>query len=155
MNEPPITKAIGFTGTQRGMTTAQRQTVELLLRMPDVPHLTRFHHGDCVGADAEAHRIARMVGLYIVVHPPEIAAARAYCAADELWDERPYHVRNRDIVNSCTVLVATPATRQEILRSGTWATIRFARKRGKRIFVIEPSGRITPHIPEGPHAITV
>ena len=42
---------VGFTGTQRGMTETQRSVVHALLAC--LPVVT-FHHGDCIGADAEA-----------------------------------------------------------------------------------------------------
>jgi len=58
---------IGFTGTQRGMTDAQKNTLRKM-----VPNDAELHHGDCVGTDAEAHDIFRFYGLRCVGHPPSI-----------------------------------------------------------------------------------
>lgn len=42
---------------------------------------TELHHGDCVGADADAHRLARehLTTTRIVVHPPDNPVKRASC----------------------------------------------------------------------------
>jgi hypothetical protein len=44
-------------------------------------------------------------------------------------------------------LIATPSTDDEQLRSGTWATVRYARKAKKRIKLIFPNEKI---MEEGP-----
>ena len=56
---------------------------------------------------------------------------------------RPYLSRNKDIVRETDMLIATPAEAEEQRRSGTWSTIRFARKLGKPVFVIWPDGTVT------------
>jgi hypothetical protein len=48
--------------------------------------------------------------------------------------------RNTEIVKACDVLIATPKEQDEVLRSGTWATIRRARKYDKKLAVIFPDG---------------
>jgi hypothetical protein len=130
---------IGFTGTRKGMTTAQRDAVAAVLRTLNA---TVLHHGDCVGADAQANEIARALGLRVVLHPPDDGRHRAFCRADEVRSPRSYLVRNHDIVNDAQVLVATPGQQSEVMRSGTWATIRYARKLGVRTVVIYPSGNM-------------
>ena len=64
-----------FTGTQAGMTLAQRVVFALVLR--DLL-ITELHVGDCIGADEQATRIAQVVGVETVCHPPASAAKRAY-----------------------------------------------------------------------------
>ena len=44
------------------------------------------------------------------------------------------------------MLVACPKGPEEV-RSGTWSTVRFARKRGKRIVIIMPDGTVTEENP--------
>jgi predicted Rossmann fold nucleotide-binding protein DprA/Smf involved in DNA uptake len=46
-------------------------------------------------------------------------------------------------VNETGVLVAMPDGPEE-LRSGTWATVRYARKQGKDGRIIYPDGLVTP-----------
>lgn len=137
--EMPFQK-IGFTGRQDGMTNKQKEVVEWLLRRGP----GEFHHGDCVGADAEAHAIAKKAGLRIVVHPPNDPKKRAFVQDyDEIREEKPYLDRNHDIVNETELLLATPRTPYEITRSGTWATIRYGRNTpGVDVAIVLPDGSI-------------
>ena len=125
--------SIGFTGTEEGMTELQKAKLSNYLSQ----YSGDFHHGDCVGADEEAHHIARKLDYKIVIHPPTNPVKRAFCEGDIL-PRKDYLVRNKDIVYSSDVLVATPKEREEILRSGVWATVRFARKMGKKLVMIYP-----------------
>ena len=43
---------IGFTGTQKGMT--HHQLIKLLDELCSYSNI-ELHHGDCIGADAQAH----------------------------------------------------------------------------------------------------
>lgn len=128
---------IGITGSQRGATRAQLQA--LTRRLVELG-CVELHHGDCIGADAQAHETARALGLRIVIHPPMSDAKRAFCAGDEVRPVRQYLDRNHDIVDASDVIIGLPATRSEAQRSGTWATIRYARKvlPAERVEVITP-----------------
>jgi len=141
---------VGFTGTQRGMERRQHGAVaELLRRRLSPPHMSvkiEAHHGDCVGADEEFHHLVRELSdrlllgdSRIVVHPPEISRKRAFCQGDEERVVKNYLARNYDIVEDTDLLIAAPGT-SEILCSGTWATIRHARKLRKTILRIMPNG---------------
>lgn len=125
---------VGFTGTRRGMTTRQREELNAIL-----PEGCWFHHGDCVGADAQAHEVARQKGCAIVIHPCTLTSQRAFCVgADRILTPKRPLVRNRDIVEAVDWLIAAPATLHEVLRSGTWATIRYARKIEKQVRILKP-----------------
>lgn len=126
---------IGFTGTQKGMTYFQKQQVELLLLGIE----GEFHHGDCIGADAEAHDIAEKY-LKCIIHPPINNDKRAFKKANIILEPKEYLDRNKDIVKACERLIATPEEYQEQLRSGTWSTVRYARKMKKLIAIIFPNG---------------
>lgn len=101
--------------------------------------ITEFHHGDCVGADAEAHDIVRefFPEVWIVGHLPLSNGKRAYKKCDEYRDPLPYLVRDHKIVDETDFLIGSPKADAEILRSGTWATIRYARKKGENHHVLQ------------------
>lgn len=125
---------IGFTGTRQGMSIEQRDTLkaELVRRKP-----AEFHHGDCVGADAEAHAIALALGISVVIHPPLNNARRAFCkGARAVLPPEDYHARNHAIVNACSFLIATPKEMEAKKKGGTWYTIRYAKDRNVAHLVI-------------------
>lgn len=126
---------IGFTGTQDGMTPVQKKAVAeiLALKRPAVGV-----HGDCVGADKDFHDLCVAFGIKVEIHPPDKDVKRAFCKGAEVKPPLPYLVRNHNIVDSADYMIATPKTDYEELRSGTWATIRYARKKNKRIIVLRP-----------------
>lgn len=139
---------IGFTGTQQGMTSDQELMLrnivgELVGEDVDEGAPFEFHHGDCIGADAEAHDSMVMeYGVYcaVVIHPPTDEKKRAHRVGAAERAPKPYLRRNEDIVSECSVLIATPAQDMEITRSGTWSTVRKARKLRKTVYVILPDG---------------
>lgn len=138
---------IGFTGTRKGMTFAQAHLIKKLLE-DHRPHMV--HHGDCVGADWEFHRMAvflrsRHNEPHITVHPPENASLRAFCEdANQYRDPAPYRVRNRAIVNSSDLVLAAPVDPYGGVnrRGGTWSTVRYALKVGKNVVVVHPNGQV-------------
>lgn len=131
---------IGFTGTQSGMNKWQKFRVQEILEQ----HSGEFHHVDCVGADEEAGEIAWNLGYRVVLHPPVIGIKRAYTKLfHECREPKPYLERNHDIVDDTQGLVAAPKELEEILRSGTWATIRYADKRERGICVCRIDDGVT------------
>lgn len=154
---------IGFTGPREGLTDEQRAALQLVLEtsmavhdiytVGETPEAPAFHHGDCVGADAQAHEIARAVGWVIIIHPPENDSQRAFCGlmgeeVELMRKPLPYLERNKQIVEHSKLLIACPGTMEELLRSGTWSTVRYARDRRRqwrnqyRILVIWPNGTV-------------
>lgn len=134
---------IGFTGTQRGMTANQLSVVRF--------HLDRLdgqwaHHGDCIGADAEFHALARRKFYLVHRHPPDNLSKRAFCDFDKDAKEKPYLKRNHDIVDASGILIAAPGEFEEYLRSGTWATIRYARKTNTPVIIAYPDGSMSSTI---------
>jgi hypothetical protein len=136
---------LGFSGSQRGMAEAQEEFFRFALRrLRKLPEgVQEFHHGDAIGADAQADRACRELAIPVVIHPPAITTKRAFCQrpGDLVHPPQPYLERNHAIVDSCELLIACPGEAFEVLRSGTWATIRYARKIGRRRLLIFPDGR--------------
>lgn len=138
---------VGFTGTQQGMSRPQNSTMLEVLRMitgGEDSWTTQYswtaHHGDCIGADRQFHNAARLLGAHIILHPPSDSSKRAFCVADESRNPHPYLIRNHHIVDESAVMIAAPNTTNETLRSGTWATARYASKLQRRIFLVYPDG---------------
>lgn len=128
---------IGFTGTQQGMTPLQLATFKNLI----AGKYGEFHHGDCYGADAEAHDAVDHGGLFtIVVHPPTNEKKRAFKKSPCILRPFPYLMRNQHIVDATEWLIATPKEFDEQMRSGTWSTVRYAVKRGHDVTIILPDG---------------
>lgn len=135
---------IGFTGTQDGTTKEQFTSLcKLMNALTALDKDVVFHNGDCVGADEESAMYAKLLNWKIHLHPPLSNAKRVFLDQFSEWVEVPlnYLERNKNIVKQSQALIATPKSK-ETLRSGTWSTVRYARKLGKRIYIIYPSGEI-------------
>jgi len=134
---------VGFTGSRKGL--SKEQNAKLLKWMAEnVKDVTDFHHGDCIGADSEAHN-ALLFGrqfckdheVFIHIHPPLNQTLSARRNGDIVYPAKGYLERNQDIVNACDLLIAAPAGLEgDCLRSGTWATVRIARKLKKKILIL-------------------
>ena len=92
--------------------------------------ITEFHHGDCTGWDYDTFSvIADIGGIKTIAHPPNINKYRSFSISDVVLTRKPYLDRNKDIVSSVDFLIAAPSGPEE-LRSGTWSTVRYAKKVG-------------------------
>lgn len=128
---------IGFTGTSKGMSPRQKEELTILLSEIS---LTEFHHGDCVGADEEAHNILTNLGKgdLIHIHPPIDQKKRAFCKGS-VRKEKEYLARNKDIVDEgVDLLIVAPKTTVEKLRSGVWSTYRYGLKINRNIRILIP-----------------
>lgn len=130
---------IGFTGTRLGMNDLQKVEVRRILGEYTLGRDTEVHHGDCIGADTDFHNICYEMWFLILIHPSNLST-RAWnrTGVIKFYEPKAPLVRDHDIVDSVDVLIATPAQNYEVLRSGTWATIRYAKKVGRVIHVIMP-----------------
>lgn len=137
------TLSVGFTGTEQEISTIQGAALlKLLTQLRASEHAETFHHGDCIGADEMAHQLATSLGFRTIIHPPTNPKKRAFCIGDEIRPAFDYLVRNCHIVNDSDLLLATPKYEVEELRSGTWSTVRYARKLQRPIYIIMPDGRV-------------
>lgn len=139
----------GITGTRNGMTAAQKQHVHLMLSSGLLAPAPRvFVHGDCIGADQQAAVMAQELGYHTVALPgfnprdPANTGNRAFHLSDEVHPPQAFLVRDRQIVDLADLMLATPAQEQEVMRSGTWATVRYARKVRRKLLLILPSGKV-------------
>lgn len=137
----PKQMVIGFTGTQYGMSHEQ---YNVLLSLIKGLRPTEVHHGMCIGADHQFHEMIRDWDFTCVIngHPPIKKNKYSPDKVNFKYPEKDYLDRNKDIVNASSVLFATPNTEKMVQRSGTWSTVRYAQKLGRRIFVILPSGKV-------------
>lgn len=129
---------IGITGTREGMTEHQFDLVQKYLK-DKYCEGAEFHHGDCVGVDAEAALLAKEIGYKIIAHPgPDHDGLRAYVPADESREPQSHFKRNRTIVDACDHLLVVPLQMERQLRGGTWYTHDYAVKKNKPFSVIYP-----------------
>lgn len=151
---------IAFTGTQLGMTAVQRQAVARTMAnlFAEATDAVRFGHGDCIGADAEFHALAAYLmsknpRVAIEAFPCTVVGKRAYSPGVQLAVIHPPKepmARNKDLAVWAHVLIAAPKDPAgETIRSGTWSTVRRARKAGCRIFIVRRSGTIQEEVSYG------
>lgn len=133
---------IGYTGTRQGMTIEQHAALcKIMLCYHKTEGAFRWHHGCCVGGDEQCHNLAKIFDFKVRGHPPINTALMANLDGFESTaPPEQYIPRNHKIVNETEILIATPHQVQEVQRSGTWATIRFAKKIGRRVVMIRPNG---------------
>ena len=128
---------VGFTGTRHGMTARQRKALMFWI---DQYHATEFHHGDCIGADAEAHDLFAGAGVELFIHPPVKNGHRAFKKGAHYLKAKTHFARNRDIVDQADVVLAFPFEKENPGRGGTWYTIEYAKKKGKPLWIFFPNG---------------
>ncbi len=128
-----------MTGNRAGISENAQQILINFINDNQI-RINEVHHGDCIGADTDFHNICSSLKIKIVIHPPDNDSMRSFCKSDIILPQKKYLARNHDIIDETDMLIAFPATKEEILRSGTWSTIRYARKKNKKIFIIFPDG---------------
>ena len=135
---------ISFTGTRRGMSAYQERQFEDLIRFYFGRGLMNlFTHGACVGADVQAHRIVRRIfgtSVMIGAFPSNHETSRIEELRDDcnfVAAEKPPLERDRDVVDAGKdLLIAAPLQMLEARRSGTWTTVRYARRIGVKVEVM-------------------
>jgi len=141
---------VGFTGTRIGMSEKQ---ILLLKHWLQTHRVSEAHHGDCIGADEQFHKIVKELGIKVIAHPGALVNQyglviehkfRAYTNADIILNAKPFLERNKDIVDICDILLAAPYSRER-LRSGTWYTIKYARIVGKPVIVFWRDGFLSKY----------
>jgi len=132
---------IGFTGNRHGLTQHQKEQIILILDKYDNIIVS---HGDCVGSDTDFHNLCENYrkdninkNIEIHIFPPNVSTLRAFNKGDLIMDEKPYLERNENIVKYSSILIGCPVDKnKEELRSGTWSTIRKAKKHKLDIYIL-------------------
>jgi hypothetical protein len=137
------------------MTNWQREELRKLLK-----ECSEFVFGDCIGSDIEAADIAlnEDVKIFTVYPQNKDSRKRAWFYNPDKdikrengqWNLYPSGIRirwmpakpplerNKLIVDNCEYMIATPKEFEHTIRSGTWATIRYAWKTKKNHITIIP-----------------
>lgn len=142
---------IGFTGTRAGMTTVQWEKVGIIIAESlDIGKSNEWHDGDCVGADEQAHGVVdtlkRLTSIETHGHPCNKDEWRANKDFDVMHEVLPPLVRNRVIVQCVDLMIAAPKEYENVKRgSGTWATMRYCYRQGRRMYVVWPDGTWLEH----------
>ena len=132
---------IGFTGTRKGMTPAQALKVgEVLTNLKILHGASEFVHGCEEHSDLTAAGLADGLGMLITGRPGPTSTGTKYDAYT--CPPEPFLVRNEKIVRDCEVLIACPSGKSEKRRSGTWHTVRQARKTSTPIVFVYPDGKV-------------
>jgi len=141
-----------FTGTRTGVTPEQHKALSDLV-LSVLYDIDEIRHGGAAGADTQFHSICIHHGVEERVHvyPSNLWGAKAALSRLDgtLWTAHPAAdpiSRNHLIVALSDHLIAAPAG-PEITRSGTWSTVRYARKVKRPITLVWPDGRretVTP-----------
>ena len=136
-----------FTGTRQGLTPEQHKGLyDLVLSV--LYDIDEIRHGGAVGADTQFHSIVGHIGALdkVIVYPSNVNGARGALARLEgqAWRVEPAMdplVRNKLMVALSDHIFAAPYTFHEITRSGTWSTIRYARRVRRPVTIVWPDGR--------------
>lgn len=110
---------VGFTGTRIGCNAAQKAGLwKVLENLHRLHGIEGVHHGDCIGADADFDAICHELSFYRTSYPAfELGHKyRAGCDCEEIRPLKRPLVRNRDIVDACDVMIATPRENAEVER---------------------------------------
>jgi len=131
-------KRMGVTATRKGLSEPQKIW---LVKFLENNTAISLHHGDCIGGDNEVATLFAEYGTYIIAHPGNSGNRRANCTVNNrVYPPLENLVRNRVIVDSCDLLLGFPLSLDETERSGTWYTIRYAKKRKVRVIIVGPNG---------------
>lgn len=150
-----ISMRIGITGSRNVPTDKQEFSLGIIMNTlaRDQSGPVELHHGMCVGTDECAHYIGAVIPrMSIIGHPGygknkqspyRMKAGHDFFSL--VLPALPYAERNRAIVEVSGVILACPEYPEHdprSLRSGTWQTIRIAKRAHIPVIVIPPSGVI-------------
>lgn len=132
-----------FTGTRAGVSPEQHKALSDLV-LSVLYDIDEVRHGGAKGADSQFHSICVHHGIEsrIHVYPSNLNGARAVLDGTG-WTIHPAAdpiSRNHLIVALSDHLIAAPEGPEKV-RSGTWSTIRYARRVRRPVTIVWPDGR--------------
>lgn len=137
---------VGFTGTRAGWIRRQGWAFKEFI---ESIHIEVFIHGGSIGSDTLAHNTFRSVYPLVPVHvlPADrdkgsVVTMPVHPDRTIIYAESEPLYRNKMIVSVVDGLIAVPRLMSEEKRSGTWYTIRRARKKGVPVVIIWPNGKL-------------
>lgn len=141
---------VGFSGTRQGPTPAQHMSMDRFLIAMFVNHGAKvLVHGGAAGCDTFAHHAVTANAAYApeVWIFPALEGQRSSVVILPvgnciIGEPVPALMRNKIIAGLADGLLAVPASDTEQDRSGTWATVRAARKRGCPVYIVRRDGTI-------------
>jgi hypothetical protein len=155
-----VAASVGISGVRHPLNAAQRDLFRNLIavfRPVDfgAEQGVMMHHGACTGADSEAHTAGCVYGFDITLHPASNTGQwhNGYLKPQGRGVQLERHasyVRNRQIVAAADVLIVAPLYPEaypQSLRSGTWQTIRYARKKGIPVYYAMLNGYLFEEVP--------
>lgn len=137
------------TGTRRGGTPYQIAAVGWLWSRYGI---TKLHNGDAIGVDAQLYHLAKAFRAKVELHPPTNPKYRAFCGLLDCvvtdteaiwWPEKPFKVRDRDMVNESEVVVSVQWKAKELETGGTRYTTDYARERKLPLALVWPNGHVS------------
>ncbi len=134
---------VAVTATRYSLTKAQvTRFMELITELD--PRV--FLHGGCKGGDFLCGLLVKQLLPRCVVwaHPANDVPgwmAPYGSFSDKVAEEEPALQRNRTMVDTCNLLLGLPQDFTEKTRSGTWATIRYARRWSETVPSFSPTGK--------------
>jgi hypothetical protein len=123
------------------MTSEQIESLKFLF-CSLVPRPEKVVHGGAIGADEQFDDIMREWHIERLIFPSTLFTQWMPNRGGTWLKSKPPLVRNRSIVNASGIMLAAPSG-PEVIRSGTWSTIRYAKHVGKPLFIFWPDGSTT------------
>lgn len=136
---------LGFTGTQSGRTPEQIKAWDKIFNNNIFMEVESVIHGMCHGVDTEINEFYLKNTDVQIIGYPGTHEQSISMKVHKQQPIQPFLSRNKNIVENCDWLIAFPKLMYEELRSGTWATIRYARKQNRQHLIIYPNGKLEWH----------
>ena len=141
---------LGFTGSSRSLSGSQLEEIRRLFvffaercrRLGQIE--AEIHHGDCIGADVEVHRLAREAGLTVILH----STAAAKWKAVELHDRTPGLIHAPSATRGCKTGIADSCDLLIACLDGVRAErmVRHAERLGKPVVLLPRDSKESPDL---------